>query len=179
MLLIMEELSPPERVTFVLHDVFRFEYGRIAEVLGVSVPGARQLASRPRRRVAKAKQSTPHAPKAERERVLATFRAAYEAGDLASLIRLLHPDVVYVTDGGGKVYAARKPIHGGERVAEVMVRVGRQWRADRIEFVEVGGEVALVFYRQGRVYSIDTVQITDGLITAYGRVINPDKLAHL
>ncbi len=178
MLLIMEELSPPERVAFVLHDVFGLEFGRIAEVLDVSVPGARQLASRARRRVAKAK-SMPQASKAERERVLAVFRAAYEAGDLAGLVRLLHPDAVYVTDGGGKVSAARKLIHGGERVAEVMVRVGRQRRPDRIDFAEVGGELALVFYREGRVYSVDTVQITDGLITAYRRVINPDKLVRV
>ncbi|MER6976284.1 RNA polymerase sigma factor SigJ [Streptomyces carpinensis] len=179
MLLIMEELSPPERVAFVLHDVFGLEFGRIAEVLDVSVPGARQLASRARRRVAKAKRSMPQASKAERERVLSAFRAAYEAGDLAGLVRLLHPDAVYVTDGGGKISAARKPIHGGERVAEVMVRVGRQWRPDRIDFAEVGGELALVFYREGRVYSVDTVQITDGLVTAYRRVINPEKLMHV
>lgn len=179
MLLIMEELSPPERVAFVLHDVFGLEFGRTAEVLDVSVPGARQLASRARRRVAKAKQSTPQASKAERQRVLTVFRAAYEAGDLAGLVRLLHPDAVYVTDGGGKVLAARKLIHGGERVAEVMVRVGRQWQPDRIEFAEVGGELALVFHREGRVYSVDTVQITDGLITAYRRVINPDKLVRV
>ncbi|GAA3352944.1 RNA polymerase sigma-70 factor [Streptomyces antimycoticus] len=179
MLLIMEELSPPERVAFVLHDVFGFEFGRIAEVLDVSVPGARQLASRARRRVAKANQSTPQAPREERERVLAVFRAAYEAGDLAGLVRLLHPDAVYVTDGGGKAAAARKLIHGGQRVAEVMVRVGSQWRPDRIDLAEVGGELALVFRREGRVYSVDTLQITDGLITAYRRVINPDKLSHV
>jgi len=179
MLLIMDELSPPERVAFVLHDVFGIEFGRIAEVLEVSVPGARQLASRARRRVAKAKGSTPQVSKAERERVLVTFRAAYESGDMDGLVRLLHPGVVYVTDGGGKVSAARKLIHGGERVAEVMVRVGRQWRPDRIELIEVGGELALVLYRQGRVYSVDTVQITDGLITAYRRILNPDKLSHL
>ncbi|MEV7365494.1 RNA polymerase sigma factor SigJ [Streptomyces sp. NPDC091299] len=176
MLLVMEELSPPERVAFVLHDVFELEFGRIAEVLDVSVPNARQLASRARRRVAKAKQSTPQASKAERERILTVFRAAYEAGDLAGLVRLLHPDAVYVTDGGGKISAARKLIHGGERVAEVMVRVGRQWHPDCIDFAEVGGELALVFRREGRVYSVDTVQITDGLITAYRRVVNPDKL---
>ncbi|MFI5614435.1 RNA polymerase sigma factor SigJ [Amycolatopsis sp. NPDC051903] len=179
MLLIMEELSPPERVAFVLHDVFGLEFGRIAEVLDVSVPASRQLASRARRRVAKAKQSTADAPKAERERLLAIFRAAYESGDLAGLVRLLHPDAVYVTDGGGKVSAARKIIHGGRRVAEVMVRVGRMWRPDHIDFVEVGGELALVCRWQGRVYSIDTVQISDGLITAYRRVINPDKLSHV
>ena len=176
MLLIMEELSPPERVAFVLHDVFGLEFSAIAEVLDVSVPAARQLASRARRRAAKAKRSISQASKAERAHVLATFRAAYEAGDLAGLVRLLHQDAVYVTDGGGKAFAARKIIRGGERVAEVMVRVGRQWRPDRIEFVEVGGELALVFYRDGLVYSVDTVQIGDGLITAYRRVINPDKL---
>lgn len=179
MLLIMDELSPPERVAFVLHDVFAVEFGRIAEVLDVSVPSARQLASRARRRVAKAKQSTPQATKAERERVLVTFRAAYESGDMAGLVRLLHPDAVYVTDGGSKAAAARKPIHGGERVAMVMVRVGRQWRPDRIDVVEVGGEPALVFHRQGGVYSVDTVQFAEGLIVAYRRVINPDKLSHL
>jgi RNA polymerase sigma factor (sigma-70 family) len=179
MLLIMEELNPPERVALVLHDVFGVEFGRVAEVLEVSAPSARQLASRARRRVAAAKQSTPPVSKAERRRVLAAFRAAYESGDLAGLVRLLHPGAVYVTDGGGNVSAARKPIHGGERVAEVMVRVGRQWRPDRIEFAEVGGELALVFHRQGVVYSVDTVQITDGLISAYRRVINPDKLSHL
>jgi len=176
MLLIMEKLSPPERVAFVLHDVFGIEFGRIAEVLDVSVPGARQLASRARRRVAKAKQSTPQASKAERERVLTVFRAAYEAGDLAGLVKLLDPDVVYVTDGGGKVSAARRLIHGGERVAEVILRVGRQLHLDGIELAEVGGELALVFHREGRVYAVDTVQIKDGRITAYRRVMNPDKL---
>jgi RNA polymerase sigma factor (sigma-70 family) len=179
MLLIMEELSPPERVAIVLHDVFGVEFGRIAEVLDVSVPGARQLASRARRRVARAKGSSPRVPRAERERLLVAFRAAYQAGDLAGLVRLLHPDAVYVTDGGGKAAAARKLIHGGERVAEVMVRVGRQWRPDRIDLVEVGGELSLVFRREGRVHSVDTLQITDGLISAYRRVINPDKLSHL
>jgi RNA polymerase sigma factor (sigma-70 family) len=164
MLLIMEKLSPPERVAFVLHDVFGLEFGRIAEVLDVSAPAARQLASRARRRVAKAKQSTPQ---------------AYESGDLAGLVKLLDPDAVYVTDGGGKVAAARKLIRGGERIAEVMVRVGQQWGLDQIDLVEVGGEPALRFHRQGDVYSVDTVQITDGRITAYRRVINPDKLTHV
>ncbi|MGP3952849.1 sigma factor-like helix-turn-helix DNA-binding protein [Streptomyces sp. 7N604] len=165
-------------MAFVLHDVFGLEFGRIADLLDVSVPGARQLASRARRRVAKAKQSMPQASKAERERVL-DFPCRVRGRDLASLVRLLHPVAVYVTDGGGKVFAARKLIHDGERVAEVMVLVGRQWHPDRIDFAEVGGELALVFYREGRVYSVDTVQITDGLITAYRRVINTDKLVRV
>jgi RNA polymerase sigma factor (sigma-70 family) len=179
MLLVMEELRPPERVAFVLHDVFGFEFSRIADVLDVPVPNARQLASRARKRVAAAKQSTPPASRSERERVLAVFRAAYQAGDLPGLVKLLHPDVVYVTDGGGNMPAARRLLYGGARVAELMVRIGRRWRPDRIDFVEVGGEPALVFHREGQVFSVDTVEITDGLITAYRRVINPEKLFHL
>ncbi|WP_230993570.1 hypothetical protein [Streptomyces endocoffeicus] len=60
-----------------------------------------------------------------------------------------------------------------------MVRVGRQWRPDRIGLVEAGGEPALVFHREGRVCSVDPLRITDGLITAHPRVINPDKLSHV
>jgi Sigma-70, region 4 len=111
MLLIMHELSPPERVAFVLHDVFGFEFGRIAEMLDVSAPSARQLASRARRRVAVAKQSTPPASKAERERVLATFRAPTRPVTWPAWSA--HPDAVYVTDGGGKAFAARKLTYGG------------------------------------------------------------------
>ncbi|WP_261994766.1 hypothetical protein [Streptomyces sp. ME109] len=60
-----------------------------------------------------------------------------------------------------------------------MVRTRRQWHPNRIDFAEVGGELTLVFHREGRVYSVDTAQITDGLITAYRRVINPDKLVRV
>jgi ketosteroid isomerase-like protein len=153
------------------------ESEQVARPRATRPTGARDAASR--KLVAKAKQSTPQASKAERERVLTVFRAAYEAGDLAGLVKLLDPDVVYVTDGGGQVSAARRLIHGGERVAEVMLRVGRQLHLERIDFAEVGGELALVFHRDGRVYAVDTVQITDGRITAYRRVMNPDKLERL
>ncbi|MFI2488995.1 RNA polymerase sigma factor SigJ [Promicromonospora kroppenstedtii] len=182
MLLVMERLSPPERVAFVLHDVFELEFARIAEILDVTVPGARKLASRARQRVAAQQDAEPRVSRvsrAERERVLEAFRGAYENGDLEGLVGLLDPDVVYVTDGGGKVHAARKPIVGGRRVAEVMVRVGHQLPPDRIDLVEVGGELSLVFHREGRVFSVDTVQIADGRITAYRRVVNPDKLTHV
>lgn len=176
MLIVMEELSAPERVAFVLHDVFDIGFDPIAGLLDVSVVNARQLASRARRRVAEARGASPEATLAERERVLRTFKSAYEQGDLAALVGLLHPDIVYVTDGGGRVFAARKPITGGGRVAEVMVRVGRQWKPDRIDFVEVGGELALTFRRGDGVFSVDTIGLRDGMIIAYRRVMNPDKL---
>ncbi|WP_432186346.1 RNA polymerase sigma factor SigJ [Streptomyces sp. Tue6028] len=179
MLLVMEELKPSERVAFILHDVFGLEFSQIADVLGASAAAARQLASRARRKVAAARQCTPRASRSERERLVTTFRNAYEVGDMAGLVRLLHPDAVFVSDGGGKLAAARKSIHGGARIAMVMVRVGRRWRPDSIEVVEVGGESALLLRRDGRVVSVDTLEIKDGLIAAYRRVLNPEKLAHV
>ncbi|MGI5122345.1 RNA polymerase sigma factor SigJ [Marinactinospora thermotolerans] len=179
MLVVMEELTPAERVALVLHDVFQIEFARIAEVLGSSTAAARQHASRARRRVARARGQAPQAPRAERDRLVAAFRDAYEAGDLAALVRLLHPDAVYVTDGGGEVPAARKLIHGGVRIAEVLLRVLRRYRPEHVGLVEVGGEPALVVVRDGRVRAVDTLEIRDGRITAYRRVVNPHKIAHL
>ncbi|WP_344685465.1 RNA polymerase sigma factor SigJ [Saccharopolyspora taberi] len=180
MLLVMETLSPPERVAFVLHDVFSFSFDEIAEVLDVSVPTARKAASRARSRIARARDSTPDAPRSERERLLLTFRGAYLNGDLAALIELLHPDVRYVTDGGGRVTAAQVPILGGQRVAEVMVRVGQgRWRPDRMVLADIGGEPALVCVQDGQVFSVDTLVIDGGRIREYRRVMNPEKLGHL
>lgn len=183
MMLVLEELSPPERVAFVLRDVFGLEMARIAGVLGRSPAAARQLATRARRRIDKARgagEVGSVAPRAERERVLRAFRAACETGDLEGLVRLLNPDVVYITDGGGEVFAARKPIVGGRRVAEVLLRVGRRWRLDEVELVEVGGETALLNRRgDGSVHSVDTVHLREGRIVAYWRQLAPSKLAHL
>ena len=183
MMLVMEELSPPERVAFVLRDVFGLEMSRIAGVLGRSPAATRQLATRARRRITKARgvgEAGSVAPRAEREQVLRTFRAAYETGDLEELVRLLDPDVVYLTDGGGEVFAARKPIVGGRRVAEVLLRVGRRWQVEEVELVEVGGEAALLNRRaDGSVHSVDTMRLRDGRIAAYWRQLTPSKLTHL
>jgi RNA polymerase sigma factor (sigma-70 family) len=179
MLLVMERLTPPERVAFVLHDVFETPFKEIAEVLGTTTVSARQLASRARRRVA-ATQEAPRATSGERERVLAAFRAAYEAGDIGGLIALLHPDAVYVTDGGGRIHATRKLITGAERIAAVLVRVARRYELARTDTMEVGGETALAIHGDGGLFAVDTFDIgADGRIRVLHRVLNPDKLAHM
>ncbi|GAA2247820.1 RNA polymerase sigma-70 factor [Streptomyces amakusaensis] len=184
MMLVMEELSPPERVAFVLRDVFRLETAVIATVLDRSPAATRQLASRARRAIAGAGAAGgagPGASRAERERVLLAFRAAYEAGDLEALVRLLHPDAVLLTDGGGEVFAARKPITGGRRVAEVLLRVARKRGGETaLVPVEVGGEPALLRRRVGGgTHSVDTMLVRDGRIVAYWRQLTPSKLTHV
>jgi RNA polymerase sigma factor (sigma-70 family) len=178
MLLVMEELSPPERVAFVLHDVFAFPFDRIAEVLGNTAAASRKLASRARARIAKAKER-PRASRSELERVLDAFKAAAQAGDMAALVELLHPEAVYVSDGGGRVLAARVPVVGAERVALLTVRVTRQARPDAVHVVEVNGGPALAAYRDGTLLWVDTVELADGRVIAYRRVANPEKLGHI
>jgi RNA polymerase sigma factor (sigma-70 family) len=178
MLVVMESLAPAERVALVLHDVFGFPFGRIAEVLGGTPAASRKLASRARVRVA-AVEGRPRASRAETERVLEAFRAAADAGDMAGLVELLDPDAVYVADGGDKVTAARKPVRGAERIARLAVRLIETRRPDAFQIVEVNGQPALATYRGDKLAWLDTVEIAGGRITAIRRLANPEKLAHI
>ncbi|MFI0409835.1 RNA polymerase sigma factor SigJ [Actinomadura sp. 3N508] len=174
MLLVMEELSPPERVAFVLHQAFDVPYEQIADVLGRTPAACRQLASRARRKIAAALPRRP-APVAERERVLKAFRSAYERRDEAALLELLDPDATYTTDGGGRVFAARKIIAGAGRVVTALLRVSAR-SALRLVPAQVNGRIEFLVYRDGRLTAVDTAEVADGRITAYRRVLNPAKL---
>ncbi|NUW46234.1 RNA polymerase sigma factor SigJ [Nonomuraea rhodomycinica] len=178
MLVVMETLTPAERVALVLHDVFDFPFGRIAEVLGGTPAASRKLASRARARIA-AVDRRPRASRAETERVLKAFKAAADAGDIAGLVELLHPEAVYVADGGGEVIAARRPVSGAERIALLAVRQVEVRRPDAFQVVEVNGRPALATYHGGRLVWLDTVEIADGRITVFRRLANPEKFAHL
>ncbi|MBF6332726.1 RNA polymerase sigma factor SigJ [Nocardia transvalensis] len=177
MLVVMDELEPAERVAFVLHDVFSIPFAEIADLLVRSQPATRQLASRARRKLA-AVSERPRSSREEQQRVLTAFRLAARAGDLEGLVRVLDPDVVYVSDGGGRVSAARIPVRGADRVAKILARVARQ-PALSIEPVEIGGGPALAVYRAGALWSIDSLEIVGGRITSIWRVVNPEKLRHL
>jgi RNA polymerase sigma-70 factor (ECF subfamily) len=178
MLVVMETLTPAERVALVLHDVFDFPFGQIAEVLGGTPAASRKLASRARARVAAVKER-PRASRAETERVLKAFKAAADAGNMAELVELLHPEAVYVADGGGKVTAARRPVRGAETIALLAVRQIGIRRPDASQIIEVNGSPALATYRGGALVWLDTVEIADGRITALRRLANPEKFAHL
>jgi RNA polymerase sigma-70 factor, ECF subfamily len=178
MLVVMETLSPAERVALVLHDAFDFPFDRVADVLGATPAAGRKLASRARAKVA-AVRTRPAASRAETERVLSAFKAASDAGDIAALVKLLHPDAVYVADGGGQVTAARRPVLGAQTIARLAVRQIQIRRPDRHAIVEVNGLPALATYAGERLVWLDTVEIADGVITTYRRLANPEKLARL
>ncbi|MFI6395888.1 RNA polymerase sigma factor SigJ [Nonomuraea sp. NPDC050540] len=178
MLVVMETLTPAERVALVLHDVFDFPFDQVAGVLGNTAAASRKLASRARARVAAAEEPPP-ASKAEVERVLKAFKAAADAGDMAELIALLAPEAVYVGDGGGKVTAARRPLQGAELIAMLAVRTIEILRPDAYRIIEVNGRPAMATYAGGKLVWVDTVEVAGGRITAFRRLANPEKLAHL
>jgi RNA polymerase sigma-70 factor (ECF subfamily) len=162
----------------VLHHAFEMPYEQIGRVLGRSAATARQLASRARRRLARS-SGEPSASRAERAEVLGAFRAAYERGDMAGLVSLLAPGVVYLTDGGGEVRAARKRIVGALRVATVLTRVAARLGPAVSVAAEVNGEAGLLLFRDGRLFSVDTFDIRGGQIIAIHRVLSPAKLSRL
>lgn len=178
MLVVMETLSPEERVALVLHDVFDVPFVRIATVLDRTPAATRKLASRARARLTEV-ETRPRASRAETERVLQAFKAAADAGDMAGLVGLLHPEAVYVGDGGGKTIAARKPVHGAEVIARLAVRSIELRRPGASRILEVNGLPALATYDGGKLVWLDTVDIVDGRIAAFRRLANPEKLAHL
>jgi RNA polymerase sigma-70 factor (ECF subfamily) len=178
LLVVMETLTPAERVALVLHDVFDFPFGRIAEVLGATPAASRKLASRARARLAPV-DKRPRASGAEAERVLKAFKAAADAGNMAELVELLDPEAVYVADGGGRATAARRPVRGAGTIALLLARQIEMRRPDGFRIIEVNGYPALATSHGGELVWLDTVEIADGRITQYRRLVNPEKLAHL
>src|SRR4051812_47837916 len=118
LLVVLESLSASERIAFVLHDVFGYSFDEVSAALGTSSSAARQQASRARKAVEARRPRFPATPEQQHD-VVAAFGRAARGGDIDALLEILHPDVVFTSDGGGRVNAARKPIEGATRVARL------------------------------------------------------------
>lgn len=119
LMVVLDALSPLERATFLLHDVFKFDYDELARMLDRTPAACRQLASRARRHVAD-HELAPSAEHATHVRLLEGFLAAASGTDMSGLVELLTEDVELVSDGGANRKAARKPIVGKDRVARFL-----------------------------------------------------------
>ena len=120
-LVVLDSMTAPERVAFILHDVFRYPFAEVAEIVGRTEAACRQLASSARRRI-HASQAPPARP-AERATLVRDFKEAWLAGDINALIGLLDPDATLTADGGGLVSATLIPIQGGEHIARYAVQL--------------------------------------------------------
>ena len=178
MLVLLERLSPAERAVYVLHEAFDYPYRRVAEVLQTSEANARQLGSRARAHLERVR--TASVSDAERQRLLAAFLAAAQEGDLERLESVLAEDVIALSDGGGAVLAARKPVVGRERVAPFLLGVLEKFAAD-LEHVPASynGELAFVSMRGDDPIAVWTLDIGPDGIRGFYNVMNPAKLSRI
>jgi RNA polymerase sigma-70 factor (ECF subfamily) len=185
LLVVLEKLTPEQRVAFVLHDVFAVPFGEIATVLGTTPAAARQLASRARKAIAD--DPIRHsADLQEQRRVVSAFLAAVERGDIEGLLVVLAPDVVAIGDGGGVAPAAKHPVYGALQVARFMrglFRLARRADAAVAEPVLVNGALGLLAEAADadgrRQRFVMAFAIADGRITAILDQVNPAKLTRV
>ncbi|NUW33279.1 RNA polymerase sigma factor SigJ [Nonomuraea sp. SMC257] len=173
-LVVLESMTPAERVAFILHDVFRYSFAEVAEIVGRSPAACRQLASSARRRVRDAQ--APATSTARRAGVVRDFKQAWEAKDIDALIGLLDPEATAVGDGGGVVSAMLDPVEGGERIARYLIEV--TGRAPDLTILErtVNGQPGLVAQRDGVTEAVFAFDVAGDQITRIWAVRNPDKL---
>ncbi|MFE6970808.1 RNA polymerase sigma factor SigJ [Isoptericola sp. NPDC057653] len=174
LLVVLEAMTPAERVAFVLHDVFGHTFADVAEVLGRTPAAARQLASSARAH-ARAGRSGEVAA-GEHDRVVAAFARAAGGDDLAALTALLDPSVELRSDGGGVARAALNPVHGASKVARFLLGVLHRQADARLEPRSTADGAALAFVRGGRVTGVVNVAVVAGRVTAVWVQWNPDKL---
>ena len=177
LLTVLEQLSPAERTAFVLHDVFDMPFGEVADVVGRTPDAVRQLASRARRHVQRERPRFD-APPDEHDRAVRAFARAVAAGNLEGLVAVLDPDVVWTSDGGGRVTAVRKPVHGGTRVARVWAALSRKFVHEPIEIM-LNGRLGLVLPSRDGHRAVVSFVVSDGRITRVDAIRNPEKLRRL
>jgi RNA polymerase sigma-70 factor (ECF subfamily) len=179
MLLVLETLSPTERAVFVLREVFEFGYEEIALAVDKSPAAVRQVAHRARGHVASRRPRGAASPD-ESQAALEAFQRAVQTGDVQSLLDVLAPDVVALSDGGGVRKALPRPLVGAGKVARLVAAHFATFGGEEVvETTHVNGQPALIMRLDGRIDSVVAVRIDDGLVTGLYVVRNPEKLSHL
>ncbi|HUD38188.1 MAG TPA: RNA polymerase sigma factor SigJ [Streptosporangiaceae bacterium] len=171
-LVVLESMTPAERVALILHDVFGYPFAEVAQITGRTPAACRQLASSARRRARAAQPPTT----AGQAGLVRDFKNAWEAKDIDALIGLLDPGATMTADGGGLVSAALRPIEGGEQVAGHLMDIARTAAGLTILERTVNGQPGLVAQQGGVTVTVFAFSIAGGRITRIWAVRNPDKL---
>ena len=174
LLVVLEAMTPAERVAFVLHDVFALPFDEIAEIVG-RPPAAGRLGAPAAGRGVLGGRGGP-APRADHDRVVQAFGEAAAGGDLAALVAVLDPAVVLVADGGGRVSSARRPVQGAENAARFLLGLAAKFSDAVVRPIETTDGLGFEVRQQGVVTGILTLSVQGGLVTDIRMMRNPDKL---
>jgi RNA polymerase sigma-70 factor (ECF subfamily) len=178
-LTLLERLTPAERAVFLLRQVFGYEYAEIAAIVETTEANCRQLFSRANKHVQEGRPRYDASPEVHR-RLLDGFVGAVAQGDLNGLMALLKEDIVLWSDGGGKVAAAIRPLHGAKNVGSFFIGVAKRGIENaRVEHTMINGSPGLLLYEGDRLDSVFTIEVVDGQIATFHIVRNPLKLKHL
>jgi len=174
-LVVLESMTPAERVALILHDVFRYSFTEVAQIAGRTPAACRQLASSARRRI-RASQP-PVTPTARQAGLVRDFKEAWEARDINALVSLLDPGAMAIADGGGLATAALRPIEGGEQVARYIVDLAAR-APGNVTILErtVNGQPGLVAQQDGVTVTVFAFDVAAGRIKHIWAIRNPDKL---
>jgi RNA polymerase sigma-70 factor (ECF subfamily) len=174
-LVVLDSMTPAERVAFVLHDVFRYPFAEVAEILGRTPAASRQLASSARRRL-RSSLAVP-SPTAQRAEIVRKFKQAWEAKDINALVGLLDPDATAIADGGGLAVTFLEPIEGGKSIARAWVELANRV-ADGSTILErtVNGQPGLVVQQDGVTVTVFAFDLAGDRIKHIWAIRNPEKL---
>ena len=174
LLVVLESMTPAERVAFVLHDVFRYSFAEVGEIVGRSEDASRQLATTARRRVREERRKPVDA--AEHSAAIRSFKSAWESGDVEGLIRVLDPDAIATADGGGIAQAFPKPVHGAERLVRLFTALMAQQPDVNLREVTVNGELGLTVNAGDELLGVMSLTVKEGRIDRIWVMRNPEKL---
>ncbi|MFD8948568.1 RNA polymerase sigma factor SigJ [Streptomyces xanthophaeus] len=177
-LVVLESMTPAERVAFILHDVFRYPFAEIARIVGRTPAACRQLAASARRRVHATQGPAARAASGQSGQadVVRHFKEAWEAKDIKALVGLLDPDATMTADGGGLVGTVLRPVEGGEPIAQYLIHISD--KAPGLKLLErtVNGRPGLVAQLADVTVTVAAFGVTGGRITRIWAVRNPEKL---
>ena len=175
LLVVLEAMTPAERVAFVLHDVFSMPFDEIATIVGRTPAACRQLATSARRQVQKS--TSRRVSRAEHDQVVHAFSDAARNGDIAGLVAVLDPNVILRSDGGGIVSAARNPIFGSDKVARFLFGALTKYPDAEVLDQETSDGLGFALWEEGRIIGVVTLEVVSGLVANVRMVLNPDKLS--
>jgi RNA polymerase sigma-70 factor (ECF subfamily) len=174
LLVVLDAMTPAERVAFVLHDVFRYSFAEIAEIVGRTPAACRKLASSARRRVRESQ--APADGTTRRTAVIRDFKHAWETADIDALIGLLDPAATAVSDGGGLAGSVLRPVVGGDRIARYAIEIAAAVPAMTLLQRTVNGQPGLIAQRDGVTVTVFTFDFTGDRISRLWAIRNPEKL---
>ncbi len=179
-LVLLERLTPIERAVFLLREVFEYEYSEIAAVLGQMEANCRQILSRARQRIGAMRPRFQPSPE-KHTHLLERFLEAVRTGNMDGLLALLSKDVVLYADGGGKAIAVPNAVRGADKVARgILTGLKKLVPKDLTRrMMEVNGKPAAVSWRNGKPFSVLTLEASEGYVTTIYVITNPEKLSHI